>query len=61
MILVWDSGILYENAVITFNSVVLKVGGIVPLEVILRGKKANKPKGAIGGERNTKGEKTLNH
>jgi len=43
-----------------FRSVVLKVFGITPLEAILRGKGAIKPKGEIGGN-NTKGEKTLNH
>ena len=42
-----------------FRSVVLKVGGITPLGVILRGKGAIKPKGEIGGN-NTKREKTLN-
>jgi len=37
------------------------VGGIVPLGAILMGKGAKKPKGAIGGRKNTKGAKMLNH
>jgi len=41
--------------------VVLKVGGIAPLGVILLGKGAQKTKGAIGEQNNTKGAKTLNH
>jgi len=35
--------------------------GIGPLGAILTGKGANKTKGAIGRQNNTKGTKTLNH
>jgi len=41
--------------------VFLKVGGIAPLGAILMGKGAKKSKGAIGGRKNTKGAKMLNH
>jgi len=43
------------------SKVVLKVGGIVPLGVILRGKGAQIPKGVIRGQNNTNGVKMLNN
>ena len=39
-----------------FTSVVLKVGGIIPLGTILRGKGAKKPKGEIGGKQHKGGK-----
>jgi len=39
-----------------FRSVVLKVGGITPLEAILRGKEAIKPKGEIEGKQQKGGK-----
>jgi len=36
------------------------VDGIAPLRAILRGKGAKKPKGVIGEQNNTEGEKMLN-
>jgi len=41
--------------------VFLKVGGIAPLGVVLKGKGAKKIKWAIGGQNNTKGAKKPNH
>ena len=43
------------------NPVVLKVGGIAPLEAILMGKGPKKTKGAIGGETTQRGTKMLDH
>jgi len=44
-----------------YIAVFLKVGGIAPLGAILRGKGAEKIKGAIGGKNNAKGAKMLNY
>jgi len=41
--------------------VFLKVGGIAPLGTILMGKGAKNSKGALGGRKNAKGAKMLNH
>jgi len=45
----------------TIRSVFLKLGGIAPLGSILMGKEEKKSKGSIGGQKNTKGAKMLNH
>jgi len=39
-----------------FRSVFLNVAGIIPLEAILRGKGAIKPKGEIGGKQHKRGK-----
>jgi len=41
--------------------VFLKVGEIAPLGAILMGKWSTKSKGAVGGRKNNKGAKMLNH
>jgi len=46
---------------LTSRPVVLKVGGITPLRVILRGKGVKKNKGDDRGRNNTEGAKMINH
>jgi len=50
-----------EVWIVHTNAVFLKVGGIAILGAILMGKGAKKVKEAIGGRKNTKGAKMLNH